>query len=104
MKKRVGEDSSWMFPWPVTQPHSSGVSTKGLPLPLPKPFTQVDQLQLSVWSIHRELSHTGGHLRMPPRGCPVGHRLLMLPFLLHHGPHCQPGTHRFHNAHGRRRS
>ena len=29
MKKRVEEDSSWMFPWPVTQPPSSGVSTKG---------------------------------------------------------------------------
>lgn len=27
MKKRVEEDSPWMFPWPVTQPLSSGMST-----------------------------------------------------------------------------
>ena len=85
-------------------PDSQKPCCQGFPLPLPKPFTQVNQLQLSVWSIHRELSHTGGHLRMPPRGRPSGHRLLMLPFLLHHGPHCQPGTLGSHNAHGRRRS
>ena len=30
MKKRMEEDSSWMFPWPVTQPPSSNMSTEGL--------------------------------------------------------------------------
>ena len=27
-----------------------------------------------------------------PWGCPLGHRLLMLHFLLYNGPHCQVGT------------
>ena len=56
-------------------PDSQKPCCQGFPLPLPKPFTQVDQLQLSVWSIHRELSHTGGHLRMP-RGPQASHASL----------------------------
>ena len=56
-------------------PDSQKPCCQGFPLPLPKPLTQIDQLHLSVWSIHHDLTHTGGHLRMPPRGCPLGHRL-----------------------------
>ena len=53
------------------------------PLLLPKLLTGVNQPHLRIWSICRELSHTGG---------PLGHRLLMLLFLLCNRPHCQAGT------------
>ena len=39
-------------------------------MPLLKPLTRVDQLQLSAWSTHREPSHTGGPLRMPLEDAP----------------------------------
>ena len=43
----------------------------------------------SVWSVCHELRRVGGPLRMSL----LGHRLLMLHFLLHNGACCQAGTH-----------
>lgn len=74
--------------YPVSQSCKSQ-SAKGSPLLLLKLLTQVDKLHLSMWLIYRGLSHIGGPLRMSL----LGHRLLMLYFLVHNRPHCQVETH-----------
>lgn len=47
-------------------PKSQKPCCQRLPMRLPKLFTQVNQLHLSMWSICHELSHIGGPLRMLP--------------------------------------
>ena len=47
-------------------PKSQKPCCQRLPMSLPKLFTQVNQLHLSMWSICHELSHIGGPLRMLP--------------------------------------
>ena len=69
---------------PVSQSHKSLV-TRGSPLLLLKLCTQVNQHHLSIWLISCELSHIGDLLWIPS----LGHKLLMLHFLLYNKPHCQ---------------
>ena len=69
-------------------PESQKPCCQGFSLLRPKLLSQVNQLHLSMWSMCHELSHIGGPLRMPR----LGHKLLMLHFLLYNGHHCQAGT------------
>ena len=70
-------------------PEAQKPSCQGFLLLLPKLLTQVDQLHPSIWSVSHELSHVGNLLRIPS----LGHKLLMLHFLLYNKPHCQVTTH-----------
>ena len=65
-------------------PRIAEAKLASFPLLLPKLLTQAEQLCLCIWLIRRELSHTGGPLRMP---LALGHGLLMAYFLLYNGSH-----------------
>lgn len=71
-------------------------TAKGFPVVCWKLLTQVSQLDLSITVDTSLTQYTLGQLEDAPA---PGHRLLMLPLLLHSGPHCQVETHQSRSVH-----